>query len=390
MPDWQKTGLKLLHYRKKARTSQFVKNNEWLKFKLRKILIYLALPLVFMLTGARQMPAGEKEIKPKNFIIVIVDGAGVAEWSAGAAMSSGGLQVGKFPYMGLMKVWGGDNFTPDAYANATAIATGQRTTDGILSMNSNGVPMKTLAECARDRKMLTGLISVSSVTSASAAAFFDHEDLGVNDEKIALGITKFKPDILIGGGKKYFSDRADKRNLVDTFMIKRYEMITKQKKAEKFTGSKTFALLSDEDMPQVVKRGNFLSEVCLSAIRNMAACFEGYFLIIHDGHIGQAMKYNSPGYMCEEIKDVNRALATLYNTAPNMDETLVVVLSPGETGGFVFNGGSVKSGAVFGSWASQKPTATMVPVFASGPGAEKFAGIYDNTDVFAKVLSLMR
>jgi alkaline phosphatase len=29
----------------------------------------------------------------------------------------------------------------------------------------------------------------------------------------------------------------------------------------------------------------------------------------------------------------------------------------------------------------------MVPVYAYGPGSEKFSGIYNNTDIFNKILS---
>jgi alkaline phosphatase len=31
----------------------------------------------------------------------------------------------------------------------------------------------------------------------------------------------------------------------------------------------------------------------------------------------------------------------------------------------------------------------MVPVFAFGPGAEKFTGIYENTDVFHKMMQAL-
>ncbi|MFO7940067.1 MAG: alkaline phosphatase, partial [Bacteroidales bacterium] len=34
-------------------------------------------------------------------------------------------------------------------------------------------------------------------------------------------------------------------------------------------------------------------------------------------------------------------------------------------------------------------TGVMVPVFAFGPGAEEFMGIYDNTDVFKKMKKLL-
>ncbi|MFK7810594.1 MAG: alkaline phosphatase, partial [Saprospiraceae bacterium] len=34
-------------------------------------------------------------------------------------------------------------------------------------------------------------------------------------------------------------------------------------------------------------------------------------------------------------------------------------------------------------------TASMIPVFAYGPGAEKFAGIYENTAIFDKMKHLL-
>ena len=33
-------------------------------------------------------------------------------------------------------------------------------------------------------------------------------------------------------------------------------------------------------------------------------------------------------------------------------------------------------------------SATLIPVFAYGPGSEEFRGIYDNTDIFNKILKV--
>ena len=38
-------------------------------------------------------------------------------------------------------------------------------------------------------------------------------------------------------------------------------------------------------------------------------------------------------------------------------------------------------------WGTIGHTAEMVPVFSTGPKSETFSGIYDNTDIFKKILN---
>jgi alkaline phosphatase len=51
--------------------------------------------------------------------------------------------------------------------------------------------------------------------------------------------------------------------------------------------------------------------------------------------------------------------------------------------------GNLGTGEVVGLYGSEGHTGVMVPVFAYGPGAESFAGIYENTDIFEKMAGLM-
>jgi alkaline phosphatase len=66
--------------------------------------------------------------------------------------------------------------------------------------------------------------------------------------------------------------------------------------------------------------------------------------------------------------------------------TLVIVTADHETGGFAIEGGSLQDYEVEGDFTTAKHTATMVPIFAYGPGAEDFMGIFDNTEIFRKML----
>ena len=51
-------------------------------------------------------------------------------------------------------------------------------------------------------------------------------------------------------------------------------------------------------------------------------------------------------------------------------------------------GGDLSTGEVEGTFATTGHSSVMVPVFAYGAGSEAFAGIYENTDILAKLLSL--
>ena len=66
----------------------------------------------------------------------------------------------------------------------------------------------------------------------------------------------------------------------------------------------------------------------------------------------------------------------------------MIVTADHETGGMSLVGGDIKKGSVKTNFGSSDHTAVMVPVFAFGPGAQEFQGIYENVEVFNKMKSL--
>ena len=67
---------------------------------------------------------------------------------------------------------------------------------------------------------------------------------------------------------------------------------------------------------------------------------------------------------------------------------VVIITADHETGGMALPGGDLASGEVEATYATTGHTSVMVPVFAYGAGAIEFAGIYENTDIFSKILTL--
>ena len=70
-------------------------------------------------------------------------------------------------------------------------------------------------------------------------------------------------------------------------------------------------------------------------------------------------------------------------------ETLLIVTADHETGGLSLIDGSTGKGYVHGSFSTNDHTAIPVPVFAYGPGSEKFMGVYQNTAIYDKIMELI-
>jgi alkaline phosphatase len=68
----------------------------------------------------------------------------------------------------------------------------------------------------------------------------------------------------------------------------------------------------------------------------------------------------------------------------------VVITGDHETGGYALLGGDVDGNSVQGEFKTWLHTGMMVPVFAYGPGAEEFAGVYENTEFYYKFLEFYK
>ena len=86
---------------------------------------------------------------------------------------------------------------------------------------------------------------------------------------------------------------------------------------------------------------------------------------------------------------LDKAIGEVLEFAAKDRETLVIVTADHETGGFAVIDGDKETGRVTGLFTWGDHTATMVPVFAFGPGAEQFTGIMENTDIAKKLMNFI-
>lgn len=195
-------------------------------------------------------------------------------------------------------------------------------------------------------------------------------------------------DLFIGGGRKFFTQRADGLNLTDSLKARGYQIANSIAEVQQITSGKVAAFLADTQQPRFSEgRGDELvksTEVALRLLRNNK---KGMFMMIEGSQIDWGGHGNDTQYIIEEMIDFDKAIGKVLDFAKQDGNTLVIITADHETGGFSINGGDIKTGKVDGKFTTKSHTGVMIPVFAYGPGAEQFSGIYENTAIFDKMMA---
>ncbi|CAA6830350.1 MAG: Alkaline phosphatase (EC [uncultured Aureispira sp.] len=327
--------------------------------------------------------------RPKNVIFLIGDGMGLTQITAGSIAKKTPLVLEKFRQIGLVKTYSTKLIT-DSAAGATAMATGSKTYNGAISMDIHQNKLKTIVEYAEEANWLTGIVTTATVTHATPACFYGHQPTRsrVNQKLAAEFMTK-NIEVLMGGGWNYFKKGLDGRDLIAEAQEKGYFVTDDIEQVGDYRPEKMICLISPKLPPRIKERGNYLPLAAKKAIDILSYPKSNFFLMIEGAQIDWGGHQNQSDYIVEEMLDFDRTIQEAFDFAEKDGNTLVLVTADHETGGYSINGGSAKDGKVEGKFTSDYHTATMVPIFAYGPGAESFTGIMENTEIFYKLKYLM-
>lgn len=356
------------------------------KFVVSFLILLMIFPVLFAGTPSDKK---KKTKQPKNIILLIGDGMGTAQVYAGYTAKKGIMNITGMPVSGFSVTYSADDYITDSGAGGTALSTGVKTKNGSIGVDSSGKRLETILEMAEKRGLSTGLVSTSSITHATPASFIAHTANRSKYSDIAFDFLKTDIDVFIGGGYKDFAKRADSLNLIDSLKARGYFVARSLKDVNVKTTNRLAALLADEHMPQMSKgRGNMLPDATEMALNILDKNNKGFFIMVEGSQIDWGGHANDAGYIVDEMVDFDNAVGKALEFARKDGETLVLVTADHETGGFGIIGGSITNGIVQGAFLIKDHTASMVPVFAYGPGSKTFTGVQDNTDIFKKCVKL--
>jgi alkaline phosphatase len=173
--------------------------------------------------------------------------------------------------------------------------------------------------------------------------------------------------------------------LLDSLSAKNYlvtddmTMVTGDRKAAVF-------IAENHPVPYLEGRGDVLPDAVLVAVNQLKQNKNGFFLMVEGAQIDWGGEENDQDYLMAEMLDFDRAVGNALDFAEKDGNTLVVITGDHETAGFALTDGNLAEQTIQGQFITWLHTGTFVPVFAYGPGAEKFTGFYENTEFFIKFL----
>jgi alkaline phosphatase len=327
--------------------------------------------------------------KPKNIILMIGDGMGLAQLYSAMTANGGHLFIENFRNCGFSKTYSSSNYITDSAAGGTALACGTKTYNGAIGVDPDKNPVPNIREKAEKKGMKTGLVATTIITDATPAVFVAHVASRSSLEDIAADFLKTDIDVFIGGGANNFEKRKDGRNLSNELKAKGYQVLYNINDISKVKSGKLAGLTAPGDNPIMPERGDMLVPATETAINLLSQGKKGFFLMVEGSDIDHLAHSNStPGVVLETL-DFDKAVGAALKFAANNKETLIIVTADHETGGMTLNGGDYKTGMVTGKFTGTGHTGVAVPVYAFGPGAEEFGGFMENTDVAKKMMKLL-
>jgi alkaline phosphatase len=361
---------------------------------------------IFMLLSCNTAPNATKEVTtskvPKNVILLISDGTGLSQISSAFYFNDSTPNYTRFNDIGLIITSSAKEDITDSAAGATALACGVKTYNGAIGVEVGSTNAKNIIEIVSSKKIKTGLIATSSITHATPACFYAHTLSRGSEEEIALQLTQSEVDFFAAGGLDYFNNRKDGQDLLNNFKENQFKIDTTALSnfSEIQSVEKAGFLLAKKGMPKMEDgRGNFLSKATELAMQFLSKGDSGFFMMTEGSQIDWGGHENNSSYLISELIDFDDAVGKALDFAEKDGNTLVIVTSDHETGGFTLAAKKKmrEDGSEYSDYSEIEPTfstgghsATLIPVFAFGPGSEEFTGIYENNNIFEKILNVTK
>ena len=319
------------------------------------------------------------DTKPKNIILFVADGLGFSHLSL-AMHTQQSENVSSVWRAFEVKGWHNakSTFGPltDSGASATAMATGTTTYFERIGQDEEGENLTNIFELASRQGYATGIVTDSYVWDATPAAFVAHTNSRDNSREILTQLASSELDLLFGELEDLGEDGNPEYEETMEILSRRYQMLDKPLNTPGIDAMDgPIAAIYDEDEVQDLNSSPNLARMTEVALDHLAAKNQPFMLLVECEEMDAASHDNNAPRVINGLKSIQSALALVVEFAKNHGETLVVFTADHETGGLaaVANFDNYPSMQV--RWSTKEHTAVVVPILATGPGAEHFASI---------------
>jgi alkaline phosphatase len=327
--------------------------------------------------------------KIKNVIFLIGDGMGLAQVCAADAVNNG-LSILQLKYLGFQKTNANDVYTTDSAAAGSGLATGKKNNNRHIAMSPTGEIYPSMTDVFYDNGYACGVVTLGDLADATPAAYYGHSTERDDSDEITRYLLDGKLTLLNGSGMKELTQRKDGIDLISELKSKNY---TIQTSVDDINQTKGKVICVDERMGRGAREENLtlLADATRESIQKLSSeNNKGFFLMVEGAKIDYAGHANSlPGSIVETLS-FDLAVAEALKFADSNGETLIIITGDHETGGLTLVDGNKEQGIVVAQYMTDDHTPIMLPVYSYGPGANKFTGVYENTQFFHTIKEIVK
>jgi alkaline phosphatase len=341
--------------------------------------------------------------RAKNVILFLADAGGLSTIAAASLHGYGEprrLFIQRLPHIGLSETSSASQLVSDSASGMTAVVTGQRTHNGVISQSASavrgkvdGAPLKSILDYAEERGLSTGVITNDSLAGATPAAVYAK----ANNRSLTATIFKQAfapgfgdgPDVMIGAGRGAIAKALAAESIdLETFAREKGRPLLAS--LTDLTPSTTRAIVlldtADFDLDQAVQ----------VAIRILSKNRKGYFLMVECDVHTDRMRRGLDRLVAFDrvIEGASRVAGRNTLLLFTADHSFDIRIRGGLYGQPVLDGLEAAEAA-----APKGPiripalrmdnghTGEEVLAAAQGPGAERVRGYLANTDLFRVMMA---
>jgi alkaline phosphatase len=326
--------------------------------------------------------------KAKSVILFLGDAGGLPTLSA-AAIEAGRPQqlfIQRMPWIGLMDTSSATSWVTDSAAGMTAIVTGEKTPNGVVSQSDaavrgqqDGRVLKTILEYAEERGLSSGVVSNSPITDATPAACYAHvNDRSQTGEIMAQVFTPRSGDgvdVMIGAGRSQILQATAERGLDLGAEARRHGYELRASLDGVSPDSRRLIVLLDG--------GDFdLAAATEIALRALSRNRRGYFLMVESDLHADDVAFG--------LRRTVELDGLIERTAATVKEKDTLLIYTADHSYDLRVRGGKKGESLLAHPEGPKPalrrdkghSGEEVVVAAKGPGAERVRGFFPNTYLF--------
>lgn len=348
--------------------------------------------VVFTVSGCANVESNSNPSEPAQSVILFIgDGMGFEQVEAARFYNGAPLIFETFPYQGQINTYSANSEITDSAASATAMATGRKVNDQVLSLQipGSGEPLTTSLQLAAMQGRSTALVTTTPALHATPAGFAAHvEHRNMESEIRRDYLEHTRPTVVLAGGgmglraehpaQAGYTTVTDRQQMFDAAADAGVEML--------------FGVFGGGALPyeyDYFSRRNdgfdtlpHLSEMTTAALEVLERNPEGFFMMVEGGIIDWAGHDNKIERNIYETIEFANAVEAALEWAQGRDDVLIVVTSDHETGGLTVLEDKGPGQFPEVSWSTGGHTGAPVPLYCWGKGAEKCYRVNDNTDIF--------